>query len=292
MGMETSSATSRDPQSGALIRLRGLYPSLKAALQKVADLILRQPEMAIYASVNEVAAASGVSEATVMRFCRTLGFKGFQDFKIALAQEMVAPLPRFQEELAPGDAPATLVRKVFQANIAALQDTLEVLSMEAMAATAQFLLRARLIKIIGLGLSGPIVKYACNRFFRLGLDVHCYTDALLMMMAASLLTPADVLVTISYSGGTREALETARLAKETGAKVICITNNPLSPLSRLADLVLVTASREVGLHQEGLTFRLCQLAVIDSLFTLMLQAQPEQAREHLAKVEKVISKQY
>ncbi len=81
----------RDPQGGALIRLRGVYPSLKTALQKVANLIMRQPEMAIYASVNEVAAAAQVSEATVMRFCRTLGFKGFQDFKIALARELVAP---------------------------------------------------------------------------------------------------------------------------------------------------------------------------------------------------------
>ena len=87
-------ATSRDPQSGALIRLRGVYPSLKTALQKVANLILRQPEMAIYASVNEVAAAAQVSEATVMRFCRTLGFKGFQDFKIALARELVTPSQR------------------------------------------------------------------------------------------------------------------------------------------------------------------------------------------------------
>ena len=85
---------SRDPQAGTLIRLRGLYPSLKTALRKVADVILRQPEMAIYASVNEVAAMAAVSEATVMRFCRILGFKGFQDFKIALAREMVIPSPR------------------------------------------------------------------------------------------------------------------------------------------------------------------------------------------------------
>ena len=84
----------RDPQTGTLIRLRGLYPSLKTALRKVADVILRQPEMAIYASVNEVAAVAAVSEATVMRFCRILGFKGFQDFKIALAREMVHPRPR------------------------------------------------------------------------------------------------------------------------------------------------------------------------------------------------------
>src|SRR5512143_231974 len=117
----------REQQSGALIRLRGLYPSLKSALQKVADVILRQPEMAIYASVNEVAAVATVSEATVMRFCRILGFKGFQDFKIALAREMVIPSPRFQEGMGvPGADELALVRKVFDINGAALQDTLEI----------------------------------------------------------------------------------------------------------------------------------------------------------------------
>lgn len=292
MDMEHPATTSRESQSGALIRLRGLYPSLKTALQKVATLILKQPEMAIYASVNEVAAASGVSEATVMRFCRTLGFKGFQDFKIALAQEMVAPLPRPEDEVAEGDDPATLVRKVFLTNIAALQDTLEVLNLEAMQDAAQLLLNSRQIMVVGVGLSGPIVDYAANRFFRLGLNVHSYTDVLLMMMAASLLTPADVLLAISHSGGTRETVEAVRQAQKSGAKVVCITNNSLAPLTRLSDLVLVTASREARPQQEGPASRLCQLSIIDSLFTLMVLARPEQARENLAKIEKVISKQY
>ena len=160
----------RDPQTGTLIRLRGLYPSLKTALRKVADVILRQPEMAIYASVNEVAAVSTVSEATVMRFCRILGFKGFQDFKIALAREMVIPSPRFQEEVAgEGEDELAIVRKVFQTNGAALQDTLEILEIEAMQEAARLLLNARQIMVVGVGGSGPAETYAGNRFLLLGL---------------------------------------------------------------------------------------------------------------------------
>jgi RpiR family transcriptional regulator, carbohydrate utilization regulator len=68
----------------------------------VADVTLARPELAIYASVNEVAAAAGVSEATVMRLCRLLGFRGFQDFKIALARELVTPLQRLHEEVRRG----------------------------------------------------------------------------------------------------------------------------------------------------------------------------------------------
>ncbi|MEJ2069002.1 MAG: MurR/RpiR family transcriptional regulator [Syntrophobacterales bacterium] len=279
--------------AGALIRLRGLYPSLKAALRKVADVALARPELAIYASVNEVAAAAGVSEATVMRLCRLLGFRGFQDFKIALARELVTPLQRLHEEVSEGDDPATIVHKVFEANVAALRDTLAVLDMEAMAQAAQDLLAARLILLIGVGTSGPIVEDAGNKFFRLGLLVRALTDAHLMMMAAALLTPADVLLAVSHSGSTRDTVETAKTAKNAGARVICITNIYLSPLTKNADLVRVTASRETRFRQEAMASRLCQTSILDSLYTLLALARPAEALQNLAKIENVIvTKQY
>jgi DNA-binding MurR/RpiR family transcriptional regulator len=279
---------SRDPQSGVLIRLRGLYPSLKTALQKVANVILEQPEMAIYASVSEVASMSGVSEATVMRFCRTLGFKGFQDFKIALAREMVTP-QRVLPEVAAEDTPAAVVRKMFEANMAALQDTLEVLDLKAVEEAARLLLKARRLMFAGVGSSASMAAYACNWFFRLGLDVHWYGDGLRMMMAASLMTPEDVAVLISLSGSTREVVETARLAREAGARVVGITSNSLSPLARAVDLVLLTASRGGGPPQEAMVSRVCQVSLIDGLVTLVALAQPERSRESLAKIEKVIA---
>ncbi len=279
---------SRDPQAGALIRLRGLYPSLKSALQKVANVILRQPEMAIYASVNEVAAAAGVSEATVMRFCRTLGFKGFQDFKIALAREMVTPSQFPQEEVGIEDDPGIIIRKVVQGNIASLQDTLEVLEVEAMQRATQVFLEARRILVIGVSDSGPAVDYAVNRFFLLGLDVHLYTDLYQMMTAASLLGPADTLLAVSHAGGTREVVEAARIAKEAGARLITVTSNSLSPLSRLSDVVLVTASRESCPRQKVAASCVCQMVVIDCLFTLMYLARPEQAQANLAKIARVV----
>lgn len=283
----------RDSLGGALIRLRGLYPSLKAALRKVADLIMDKPEMAIYSSVNEVAAAASVSEATVMRFCRTLGFRGFQDFKIALAREMVSPLQRLHEEVEEGDDPDSIVRKVFQANINALKDTLDVLDMKAMEEAAHAMLAARQILLIGVGTSGPIVTDAANKFFRLGLKVVAHTDAHLMMMAAALLSPEDVVIAVSHSGSTRDPVESAKVGQDAGAKVICITNNSLSPLTRVADIVLVTASRETRFRQEAMASRLCQTSIIDSLYTLIALAKHEEALENLSKIENVIvTKQY
>jgi DNA-binding MurR/RpiR family transcriptional regulator len=264
----------KDPQTGTLIRLRGLYPSLKTALRKVADVILRQPEMAIYASVNEVAAVATVSEATVMRFCRILGFKGFQDFKIALAREMVIPSPRFHEEAGgEGEDETAVVRKVFQTNAVALEDTLEILEIEAMKEAAQLLVAARQILVIGVGGSSPAVTYTGNRFLLLGLKATTCTDFYLMLMAASMLSRGDVVLAISNLGTTREILETAGIVREKGARVMCITNNSLSPLARICSPVLVTAAREVTLPEEALASLICQISILDALFALIAVAR-------------------
>jgi RpiR family transcriptional regulator, carbohydrate utilization regulator len=279
----------RDSQTGTLIRLRGLYPSLKTALRKVADVILRQPEMAIYASVNEVAAVAAVSEATVMRFCRILGFKGFQDFKIALAREMVIPSPRLQEEvIGEAEDDLALVRKVFQTNGAALQDTLEILEIEAMQEAVQLLLAARQIIVAGVGGSSPAVTYAGNRFQLFGLRPYMCTDFYLMVMAASMLSREDVVLAISNLGTTREIVETAGIARDQGARVMCITNNSLSPLARLSNPALVTASREVTLPETAVASLVCQISILDALCALIAQAQGQKSRENLEKMGKAM----
>ncbi|MBI4795956.1 MAG: MurR/RpiR family transcriptional regulator [Deltaproteobacteria bacterium] len=290
MDKDSPASPRRDPQSGALIRLRGLYPSLKTALQKVADVVLRQPEMAIYASVNEVAAACGVSEATVMRFCRILGFRGFQDFKISLARELVLPVARPHEQITDEDDPVNIVRKVFQAKRAALQDTLEVMEIGGMEAACRLLLNSRQILVIGFGGSGTAVAHAGARFLLLGLKARIYSDFHFMLMAAALLTKDDLVLAVSNSGTTRETVETVRAARENGAKIIAITNNSLSPLSRESDLVLATAGRDTTLPGEADGSLVCQISIIDALFSLMFQARPEQSRETLARLEQVMGK--
>jgi len=277
-----------DFQPGALIRLRGLYPSLKTAVQKVADVILRQPEMAIYASVNELAAVARVSEATVMRFCRTLGFKGFQDFKIALAREMVTLAPALQEEAVQGADDTAVTRRVFQANLAALQDTLEVLEMNTLSQAAQVLLQSPRVLLLGAGDSGLAAAYARNRFLVLGLNAHYYPDFCLALTSAATLTAGDALLAISHSGSTRKLLEAVRVAQTAGARVIAITSNTLAPLARLSDQVLVTASREAG-FREGTASFLCQILVIDSLSALMYQARSEEVEKNVAKIRTALT---
>ena len=129
--------------------------------------------------------------------------------------------------------------------------------------------------IIGVNGSASVAQYAGLRFTPLGLDVHYFTEFYQMLTAAAMLTGEDALLAISHSGSTREILDTARMAKDNGARVIAITSNSIAPLTRIADLVLLTSGREMAVPRASLASFLCQVTIIDSLFGLLQQARPD-----------------
>ncbi|HEY9072849.1 MAG TPA: SIS domain-containing protein, partial [Desulfobaccales bacterium] len=154
----------------------------------------------------------------------------------------------------------------------------------------QILLNCRRLMVAGVSGSGPVVQYAGLRLIPLGLEVRGFTDFYQMLTFAALLTREDALLAISHSGSSREILDTVRVAKDQGARVIAITNNPLAPLNRIADLVLITSGRELPVPRDGLASLLCQITIIDCLFALLQRARPDETRDNLAKIQKALSR--
>lgn len=292
-GREAAQAGHGERVSGTLVRVRGAYPSLNRAARQVADVVLADPERVIRASVSEVAAAARVSDATVVRLARLLGFRGYQEMKITLARDLVSPLDSLVEDLREGDSPETVVRKVFAANIRCLQDTLAVLDAKEMARAAYLLRAARKILVIGVGTSAPNAADCANKLFRLGLHCEAVTDGHLQVMKAALLGEGDCVLAISHSGSTKDPIETLRVAAGRGAQTICITNNSLSPIAKVARVRLLTASRETMFRSEAMSSRLAQASIIDALFTLVAMADPQGSLRHIKLIEDaIVIKQY
>src|SRR3979409_55380 len=112
---------------GSFVRLKGTYSGLRAAEQRVADFILAHPDELIYLTVTELAERTNTSESTVVRLCQKIGYKGYQEFKIVLARDLVDPTTEIYAAIEPDDDVHTVKQKVFQANAQALRDTIEVL---------------------------------------------------------------------------------------------------------------------------------------------------------------------
>ena len=279
--------------TGCLIRIRSAYADLYSAEKKVADFILANSHEIMHLSVTEIAAKSGASEATVVRFCRSLGYGGYQDFKLTLARDTVSPIKSIHEDLEKSDDISTITHKVFQNNIQALTDTLAVLDMKEMEKAVDAISKAGKVLIIGVGTSAPNVQDAYNKFFRIGLNCSCQTDSHLQVMEAALLNKGDVLIAISHSGSTKDPIETLLAAKKRGAVTICITNNSLSPITKEAHISLLTASRETRFKSEALASRIAQTSIINALLMALSLQRFNKTLKFAKQIEEaIVIKQY
>ncbi|MBE7472106.1 MAG: MurR/RpiR family transcriptional regulator [Anaerolineae bacterium] len=248
----------------SLTRIRSKLPTLAAAEARVANWVMQQPEKIMALSMAQVAQACGVSDTTVLRFCRNAGFQGYIDLKLSIARDLTSPTQVILDDITENDPPAVIARKVFISNIQALYDTLEVLDEQALVQAITLLQNARQILIVGVGTSAPIVHSMYNMLMRLGLNCKPQTDSYLQLMEVALLGPGDVVVGISQSGSSKDPVYTLKQAKAAGAATICITGNAESPITQYADVTLLSVAREARI--EAIASRLAQMSIADALY--------------------------
>lgn len=260
-----------------------------SAGQKVGNFILEHSRDVIYLSISDLAEQVGVSEATVVRFCQELGFKGYQDFKIHLSQALVAPVQSLDSSIELDDSAKTILKKVSHTAVQTIQDSLAVISPEALEAAVEVLRRAHRILFFGCGGSAIIARDANHKFLKLGLEVLVYDDIHTSAQAASLFGPDDVLFLISYSGATKDVIDIAHLAKANQAQIIALTRFGRTPLGRVADIVLPTSSPESQYRSEGVSSRVAQLCIIDALSIGIFASDQKKFVDALQKTREALS---
>ncbi len=251
---------------GCFVRIAGTYSALRTAEQRVADFILKHAEELIYLTVTELADRTQTSESTVVRLCQKIGYKGYQEFKIMLARDLVGPTETVYQQIDPKDSLATLKAKVFQANAQALKDTIEVLSDDELQRAVDAIASARKVEIYGIGGSAPLALDAYHKFMRLGIAAVWLNDSDLMAMASSLLGPGDVALGISHTGASRDVCDAMEHAQKAGATTICITHQATSPITKVSHVKLFTAAKETVFGSDATSSRIAQLSIIDTLY--------------------------
>ncbi len=282
-------ASRQGERRGVLSRLRSAHHSLFQAGQKVADYVLAHPQQVIHTSVTELADAAGVSEASVVRLCQQLGYRGFQDLKVSLARDMVEPTKFIHEDVKPGDSIATVVQKVLQSDINALSETMKVLDAAELQRATDLILNAKRVEFYGIGSAGPIAVDAYYRMLRIGLNVVVCIDSHMQAVSASLTGPDVVVVTISHSGSTKETVDAMRLAKQAGAHTVCITNYAKSPITAYADVILYTAAAETMFRTEAMTSRIAELSIVDALYVCVALARFDQSLSNIEKTAEALA---
>lgn len=274
------------PSSGAIARIRSHLLALSGAERQVAEWVLADPQRLLTLSMSQIAQQCEVSDTTVLRMCRAVGFRGFTDLKLALAQDLVRPTQLIHDDIDTGDDPATLLRKVFLANVQALYDTLDLIDPLAVIAAVDALESANTITIGAVGGSSIVAQALYQRLYRLGRRCDAPQDVQLQLMHAALSGPGDVVVAVSYSGITKDIAQLVERAKRDGATTICITGNAHSPIARHCDIVLASVSHET--RSEPIAARIAQLTIVDAIAVIYSLRHLDEALASEARVVEAI----
>ena len=251
----------------------------------VADYLAQNAEDAQYLSISSLARACNVAEATIFRFCRALGFEGYNEMKISLAQANAVPGYFTAQTLEPGTSTETLFEHAAAAFAAAVNGTRSVLDAAAVDAAATLLQRARQVFCFGQGGSGILADEIWARFATISTKFRTAGDSHMELTAASLLGPEDVILFVSYSGATRDMMATLKTARANGVKIILITHFDDAPGTALADVVLLCGARESPLDAGSIPVKASVLYVAEVLvlrFSLDNQELTSLSRERVS----------
>ncbi|GAM56662.1 transcriptional regulator [Vibrio ishigakensis] len=269
------------------IRMR--MPSLTRTEQSIAENFLKPHFLQKSTSIKEVAERLGVSTALIVKVSKKLGFSGFKQLKDALNAQHGSDTYLPSEQLLPDDSCNEIVSKVLQNSISALTEILNFVDANMVSAAADALINAKNIELYAVGGSTIICEDLQHKLLRFGIRANVPKDRHLMLMSASVLDEQDVVLVVSHSGQTVDLMDAVRVAKQSGATIVSITNNYHAELSQLSDCPLFApASPEPLLGKNGIA-RLVKLAIIDSLYAVVASKIPERVKDNLDKTTNAVS---
>ena len=270
-----------ESQPSVFVHIGSEYYTFTASEKKLADYILSAQNSISRMSISELASACAVADATVSRFCRRLGYKGYPDFKIAIANASVGRLEDnpLSGEITQEDDLETISRKLLNASVTAMNQTREVLNLQAVAQAAAILRSSTSVYCMGQGGSMLIAAEAAHLFSTISSKFRPVSDSHMQAMAAVLMEPTDAVLVFSYSGSTLAMLDTLKSVRERGAKVILVTRFPNSPGAALADIVLQCGANENPLQSGSIPARIAQMYLVDVLFSEFTRKNLESAKD-------------
>lgn len=254
----------------AFDKISSQYYNLTTAEKKVADYVLSAPSDNEQLTITELAQKCGVAEATLSRFCRRLGYKSFNAFKIAIinASARHSPWDNFLDgEITPEDSIEIVSKKLYSADLEAINQTMDVVDLDSICKAVDLIVGAKRVLCMGQGGSmlmameaQHLFSLACNKFVAVA-DSHLQTTA------AASMDPDDVVLYFSYSGSTKEMMEIMDLAVRRNARTILVTRFLNAPGAAYADIVLQCGSTQTPLQTGSVAARMAQLYLIDLLFS-------------------------
>src|ERR1700732_647330 len=271
------------PAPTLAVRLRARLSSLTALEASALFTLVHRRATAEDTLLKCAAGETGVSEALIVKIAKKLGFEGFRQLREALAEHNRLAQADLHEELCVAEGACACLQKVLRAAVRALEQGLTSVSPEALERAADCLHAARQRDFYGEGGSGQVARDAAHQFLRIGVRASVFDDSQQMLMSAALLRRGDVVMAFSHSGPTAGGVRADRKPRKHGARLIALTNQSDSPLSRESDVALCSNLDSLPWVGENAAARLVQLSVLDALLSAVAQKDYAAAERNLGR---------
>lgn len=282
-----------DQYINILERIHASYYQLSAAERKVADYVLSQHSQVQFMSITQLADECTVAEATVSRFCRSLGLKGFNAFKLEMARHVatanagLVPPRRIESGSLEGRC-----MEAARLSQEAIQQTLELVKPDMIEKAVSLFEQANKVICVGSGGSMLLAQECAHLFSTVTNKFHAICDSHMQMSAVATMSTKDVVVLYSYSGATHNGIAVLELAKVRGIPTILVTRFPKSPAAQLADVVLHCGSNETPFQFGSVSAKVAQLVLQDILYQEYMHRNRESCEENLQQIAAALSEKH
>ncbi len=257
--------------STVLGRIQNYSTALTPSEARVAEFVQASPELAMNASMQEVAKKSGVSIATVGRLAVTLGYRDWKDVRLNLARDSSRPDGRDNpvfSEVSRQDNDEAVIDKVFERNILSLRETSQQLDKKSVLRVVDAVCATDRIVFFGSGGSGCIARDESIRFAHLEVSAEAYTEEFQMMIQASRMCDGQVAFGLSNSGRSKAVVNVLEVARNNKALTVGIANYRNTPLEAASDIFFCTSYPRHGGMTAALTARLATQSIMDTIYVL------------------------
>lgn len=277
--------------------IRSHYAQLRNSEKKVADVVLKQGRYCQKMTIERLAKQSGVSQPTVMRFVKAVGFQNYREFQDALLCQDMQTRRKPEDEgiqrvlygyrLHVGDSIESVPGKVVSGTTAMLEEMLKSIAVSDLQEAVRMIAGARRVHIFCVENSAATAADLMTKLLYLGIDCQYYADYYLQRISASSLHPDDTVIAISYSGQSKDVVDTVKTAKKAGAKVVVITNFEQTLLEKYGDVVLKSSQKQL-LYGDAIFSRTTQMALIDMLYMGIILSDYDTYTRRLDQSSKIV----
>jgi len=257
--------------------------SLSKAQNRVAEVIMRNPQLASYAEIAEVAAHAEVNNSTVVRTAQTLGFQGWPDLQREMRSRYLVKISTEDTLVQHGEHSSPL-RAALTRDIENLRLTLEANTPEEVEATIATLAAAKSILVLGHGSYAAPASVMAHVGATMGYPITLESrGGVHLVTATNTLGPGDVLVVINIWRSIGQMIAAADSAHRAGATIVAISDMRRGRLADIAKHLLVVPSEGIAFFQSVTA----ATSLVYGLLAGMQAAHPERSRETIRRSQQL-----